>query len=181
MQELESQHDQVRQRMEAQLRQRIEAAKAEDVGEFMHSMRSRLGDGSSKALNRRLHEISASRQRSRQMSRQQQQQQNGRRNYDVLQVHHSRRGTPGDMGLGVSGQSAATHDRLPSIASQKQALRSRGIVPKKAAAASARRAQKIIRDRNPRAAHAVAEASLDPQYQPSPSVLGAVYGTRPAQ
>ena len=68
---------------------------------------------------------------------------------------------------------------LPSIQNpgshQINVLRSK--VSRKAAA-SAQRAQQLIRDRNPRAAFAVAQASLAPHYERSPSVLAHYKGQR---
>ena len=148
-------------------------AKSQNVDDFMSNMRASLGQADGPATSRRL----------------------GLQRRQQSPSSKSRRGNDPNLSLqlGVVGRNnvisrAANQSRqrsnnngshLPSIqkpgSQQIKVLRSK--VSRKAAA-SAQRAQQLIRDRNPRAAFAVAQASLAPHYERSPSVLAHYKGQR---
>jgi len=145
----------VQKRIEDELHKKIEHVQSDDIDEFMASMRSRLGNG-------RDLERAASRQREA--------------SYNYYRVPRSSESSGDSMGLGIVGQ-GQSRDRLPRLnQGTPEYVRSlqqgSSKVNKKAAAASARRAQlRLVKDRNPNAAAFVAQASLLPQYEKPPLAI----------
>jgi hypothetical protein len=166
---IDVQRELTRKRVERELQMRIEVVKAENADDFMASMRRRLGED-------RLSSDAAFRDDG-----------SGSSSSAEDNINNNNNGSLGVFGTRassspvVSSSSSLTH--LPAIISSSKnnsknvvgaspaAVRNAMLlaqqqsqVPTKAAASSARRAQKIIRDRDPRAAFVVAQSSLSPQY-----------------